>query len=118
MTETTTTVEQPTENPSMIDQFKAGWTNFVPLILIFIFFYFFLIRPQEKKRRSHQMMVNSLKKGENVMTNSGMFGKVIKINDSDSVVHVEIAENVVIKILKTAIADLPDRKKDSPAKKA
>lgn len=97
-----------------------GWTSLVPMILIFVVFYFLLIRPQEKKRRNQESLVSGVKKGEEVMTNSGLFGVVSKINDSDNTVLLQIAKDVEIKILKTSIADIVSRSKkleDSKDKK-
>ena len=74
-------------------------------------FYFLLIRPQEKKRRNQETLVSGVKKGEEVMTNSGLFGVISKINDSDNTVMLQIAKDVEIKVLKTSIADIVSRSK-------
>jgi preprotein translocase subunit YajC len=86
-------------------------TSLVPMVLIFIVFYFFLIRPQEKRRREKESVVSSVKKGEEVVTNSGIFGIVSKINDAENTVDIEVSENVRIKILKSAILDITSRHK-------
>jgi preprotein translocase subunit YajC len=88
-----------------------GWTSLVPMVLIFVVFYFLLIRPQEKKRRNQEALVSGVKKGEEVMTNSGLFGVISKINDSDNTVMLQIAKDVEIKVLKTSIADIVSRSK-------
>ncbi len=85
--------------------------SFVPMILIFVVFYFFLIRPQDKRRREKELIVASLKKGEEVITNSGIFGVVNKINDTENTVDLEISENVKIKMLKSSILDITSRHK-------
>lgn len=92
-------------------------TSLVPMLLIFIVFYFFLIRPQEKRRREKESLVGSVKKGEEVITNGGIFGVVTKINDADSTVELEIAENVRIKILKSSILDIKSRNKKEDSDK-
>ena len=81
------------------------------MVLIFVVFYFLLIRPQEKKRRNQETLVSGVKKGEEVMTNSGLFGVISKINDSDNTVMLQIAKDVEIKVLKTSIADIVSRSK-------
>jgi preprotein translocase subunit YajC len=81
------------------------------MVLIFVVFYFLLIRPQEKKRRNQETLVSGVKKGEEVMTNSGLFGVVTKINDSDNTVMVQIAKDVEVKVLKNSIADIISRSK-------
>ena len=54
----------------------SGFTQFVPLILIFVIFYFFLIRPQQKKVKEHKLMVGALKRGDEVITSSPLFKEV------------------------------------------
>jgi preprotein translocase subunit YajC len=92
---------------------SSSWSTLIPVVLIFGVFYFLLIRPQDKRRRQQEELVGSVKKGEEVITNSGMFGVVTHINDSDNTVEVEIAKDTRIKMLKTAISDIVGRKKDS-----
>ncbi|MEM8845301.1 MAG: preprotein translocase subunit YajC [Pseudomonadota bacterium] len=74
------------------------------LIMIGIFFaimYFMLIRPQQKRAKEHKALMESLTKGDEVVTNGGMMGKIKSV--SDDVVRVELAENVIIKIQKQSI---------------
>ena len=78
----------------------SGIGQFVPLILIFVIFYFFLIRPQQKKVKEHKSMVESLKRGDKVITSGGITGTVERIIDNDTV-EVEIADNVKVEIVKT-----------------
>ncbi len=74
----------------------GGLTAFVPLILMFVIFYFLLIRPQQKKAKEHQNMINSLKKGDRIITSGGVHGTIVSLGDTT--VSIEIAENVKIKI--------------------
>ena len=74
----------------------SGIGQFIPLILIFVIFYFFLIRPQQKKVKEHKAMVESLKRGDKVITSGGITGTVERLIDNDKV-EVEIAENVKVK---------------------
>ena len=90
---------------------QSGLSSFIPLILIFVVFYFLLIRPQQKKIKAHQNTLNTLKKGDKVQTNSGIFGTIKAINDQENTVDLEIAHDVDIKILKQNIADILDKKK-------
>ena len=80
----------------------ANIGQFVPLILIFVVFYFLLIRPQQKKAKELQNYLASLKKGDKVITGGGIHGQITGI--TDSVVTLEIAENVRIKVNRGAIA--------------
>ena len=77
----------------------SGIGQFIPLILIFVIFYFFLIRPQQKKVKEHKAMVESLKRGDKVITSGGITGTVERLIDNDKV-EVEIAENVKVEIVK------------------
>jgi preprotein translocase subunit YajC len=79
--------------------------QFLPLILIFAVFYFLLIRPQQKKAKEHQNFLQALKKGDNVVTNGGIHGKITGI--TDKVVTVEIADNVRIKVSRSHILGTP-----------
>ena len=78
----------------------SGIGQFIPLILIFVIFYFFLIRPQQKKVKEHTAMVESLKRGDKVVTSGGITGTVERLIDNDKV-EVEIAENVKVEIVKS-----------------
>ena len=74
-----------------------GFAQFIPLILIFVIFYFFLIRPQQKKAKEHKQMVESLKRGDKVITSGGIIGTVERIIDNDKV-EVLISDNVKVEI--------------------
>ena len=77
----------------------SGIGQFIPLILIFVIFYFFLIRPQQKKVKEHKSMIESLKRGDKVITSGGITGIVERVIDNDKI-EVEIAENVKVEIVK------------------
>ena len=79
---------------------SSNFAQFIPLILIFVIFYFFLIRPQQKKVKEHRAMVESLKKGDKIVTSGGITGTVERLIDNDKV-EVEIAENVKVEIVKS-----------------
>ncbi|MEM9844033.1 MAG: preprotein translocase subunit YajC [Pseudomonadota bacterium] len=82
-----------------------AFAQFVPLILIFAIMWFLLIRPQQKKIKEHQAMVAALRKGDQVVTQGGMIGKVTRVKDGDEV-EVEIAQNVKVRVVKTTIAQV------------
>ena len=77
----------------------SGIGQFIPLILIFVIFYFFLVRPQQKKVKEHKSMVESLKRGDKVITSGGITVTVERLIDNDKV-EVEIADNVKVEIVK------------------
>ena len=78
---------------------SAGIGQFIPLILIFVIFYFFLIRPQQKKVKEHKAMVESLKKGDKVVTSGGITGTISRVVDNEKI-EVEIADNVTVEIIR------------------
>ena len=78
----------------------SGFAQFIPLILIFVIFYFFLIRPQQKKVKDHKLMVQSLKRGDKVITSGGIVGTVERIIDNEKV-EVQISENVNVEVVRT-----------------
>jgi len=75
--------------------------TFLPLILLFVVFYFLMIRPQMKRQKEHRNMVATLSKGDEVVTNGGIAGKVDEVGES--FITVEIAPNVKIKLQKGAV---------------
>ncbi|MGC8723431.1 MAG: preprotein translocase subunit YajC [Acidobacteriota bacterium] len=77
---------------------------FIPIILIIVVFYFLLIRPQQKRAKSHRMMLDALKTGDQVVTIGGIRGSVTAV-DQDTVV-LRVAENVKLTFNKSAIAGL------------
>ena len=79
----------------------AGIGQFIPLILIFVIFYFFLIRPQQKKVKEHKLMVESLKRGDKVITTGGIVGTVERIIDNEKV-EVNISDNVNVEIIRSS----------------
>ncbi|MBC8316749.1 MAG: preprotein translocase subunit YajC [Desulfobulbaceae bacterium] len=70
--------------------------GFIPMILIFVVFYFLLIRPQQKKAKTQQEFLSNLKKGDEVVSGGGLHGKITGI--TDSVVTLEIADNLRVKV--------------------
>jgi preprotein translocase subunit YajC len=83
----------------------AGFGSFIPLILIFAIMYFLLIRPQQKKVKEHKAMVEALRRGDQVVTQGGIVGKVAKVRE-DGELEVEIAEGVKVRIVKATIAQV------------
>jgi preprotein translocase subunit YajC len=94
----------------------ANIAQFVPLVLIFIVFYFLLIRPQQKKAKEHQVYLTNLKKGDKIITGGGIHGQIVGL--TETVATLEIAENVRIKINRSAIAGsaVDAEKQQAPAK--
>ena len=82
-----------------------GFAQFIPLILIFVIFYFFLIRPQQKRVKDHKAMVESLKRGDEVITSGGIIGVVDRVMEDDRI-EVTIGENTKVQIIRSTITSL------------
>ena len=82
-----------------------GISQFIPLILIFIIFYFFLIRPQQKRVKDHKHMVETLKRGDEVITSGGIIGTVQRVMEDDRI-EVLIEENTKVQIIRSTITSL------------
>jgi len=78
--------------------------TFLPLILMFVVMYFLMIRPQQKRAKEQKSMMDALAKGDEVVTTSGILGRVVKVNDT--YVTVEIATNTEVVVQKHAISTL------------
>ena len=83
---------------------SPGWVQFLPMILLFVVFYFLLIRPQQKRTKQHKEMVTELSKGDEVVTNGGVLGKITNV--SDNFLSVEIANGVEIKVQRSMIQSM------------
>ena len=96
----------------------SGDTNsmimqFMPLILIVGIVYFLILRPQQRRLKQHQEMVKALRRGDSVVTNGGLVGKVTKVVDDDQV-EVEIADGVRVRQMRSMISEV--RAKGEPVK--
>ncbi len=80
----------------------GGISLIIMFALIFLFMYFFMIRPQQKKEKTRQKMIADLKKGDKVLTNSGIIGTIFNIKDNIFVLKVD--DEVKIEFVKSAIA--------------
>ncbi len=80
----------------------SGFAQFIPLILIFVIFYFFLIRPQQKKVKEHKVMVQNLKRGDELITSGGIIGRVERVFD-DGRLEVNISDGVNVQVVKNTV---------------
>lgn len=83
----------------------------LPFAFVLVIMYFLLIRPQQRRAKAHQELVKNLRRGDIVVMNSGMIGKITKVID-DAEVEVEIAENVRVRLLRGMVAEV--RNKSEP----
>ena len=85
----------------------AGLASFLPLVLIFVIMYFLMIRPQQKRMKEHRALVEGLKKGDEVVTQGGLVGKVTSVRDNE--LEVEIAPGVKVRVIRSTITGLVNR---------
>ena len=82
---------------------------FMPLIILFAIFYFLLMRPQQKKAKEHREMLESLRKGDVVITSGGLYGRIVDINGDE--LSLEIANKVIVKVNRNFISALASNRK-------
>lgn len=82
----------------------TAFAQFIPLILIFVIMYFLMIRPQQKRLKQHREMVAAVKKGDQIVTQGGVLGKVTSVRDDE--LEVEIAQGVRVRVVRTTVAQV------------
>ncbi|ASQ91791.1 preprotein translocase subunit YajC [Prosthecochloris sp. GSB1] len=82
------------------------FVQLVPLILIFVVFYFFLIRPQQKKQKEREKVLESLKRGDRVVTIGGLHGTVAGIDSEKKTVLLQVGDNLKLKFDRSAVANV------------
>ena len=95
----------------------GGLVQLLPMVFIFVIFYFLLIMPMRKKQKKTQEMLSKLKKGDEVITGGGLFGRVTALDDERGFVILQISDNTKVKVLRSAVAGLaaePDAAKPDP----
>ena len=84
----------------------TGYTQFLPLILIFGVVYFLLIRPQQQHQNTLKKQLSQLKRGDKVVTAGGIVGTVARVNDDASEIDVDIAPNVRVSVVRSTITSV------------
>lgn len=97
-----TVVAAPTGAPDPVPV-TGDSTTFIFLIGAMILFYFVLMRPNSKRRKEQQKLLDSIKPGDDVLTNGGIIGKVVKVSDDKDILTLEISENSRIKVKRAYI---------------
>ncbi|MEP6470838.1 MAG: preprotein translocase subunit YajC [Acidobacteriota bacterium] len=82
----------------------GGLMQFLPMIFIFVIFYFLLIAPMRKKQKRQGEMLAQLKKGDEVVTSGGIFGRIAAFDESHGAVILQVTDTVKIKVLRSAVA--------------
>jgi preprotein translocase subunit YajC len=86
----------------------------IPMLLMLAIFYFFLIRPQSQRAKEHKDRMNSVRRGDSVVTSGGMVGRVTKVSDTSDEVEIELADNLKVRVIKSTLMDV--RSKNEPVK--
>ena len=95
-------------SPAYAQASGAGFGSFasvLPLILIFVIMYFLLIRPQQRKVKQHRAMVSALRRGDQVVTQGGLIGRISRVKD-DNEIEVEISDGVRVKVVRSTISQV------------
>lgn len=85
----------------------AAFAQFIPLILIFAIMYFLMIRPQQKRLKAHRAMVEAVKKGDQVITQGGIMGRVTSVGEDQ--LEVEIAQGVRVRVVRSTLAQVVNK---------
>ena len=93
----------------------GGFSMLIMMAIIFAIFFFLIIRPQRKKQKDHQLLVQSLKGGERVVTSGGVFGTVDRVLEDR--VEIKVDKNTRLQVLKTSISTIVDQSGQQPQKK-
>jgi len=83
---------------------QGGIMSFLPLIAIVVVFYFFMIRPQMKKAKDQKKYIEALKKGDQILTIGGIYGKIVEVKD-DATLIIEVEDGTKMKISKNAVSN-------------
>lgn len=97
-------------------QGAGGFGGLIPIVLMFVIFYFLLIRPQQKRNKEHKEMITNLKKGDRIITNGGIYGRITGLDETT--LTVEIADRVRVKVVRGNVSALAQNAAPAaPAKK-
>lgn len=102
------------EGAAQAAQAPSPIMSLAPLVLIFVVFYFLLIRPQQKKVKEHKKLLEALQVGEKVVTSSGFFATIVAVGETTF--DVKLADNVRVKILKSAVSEVVRAKTETEEK--
>ena len=96
---------------------QTAMVQFLPLVLIFVVFYFLLIRPQQKKQKDHRSMLDTLRRGDRVVTGGGIVGTVSTVVSPEEV-EVDIAQGVRVRIVRSTISSVLAKPDPAAAREA
>lgn len=95
-----------------------GFQGFVPILLMIVIFYFLLIRPQQKKEKDRKNMINTLQKGDKVVTVGGIYGTVTGVKEAEDIIVLKVSDNTKIDFTRSAIQNkVVEKTQDTKDKK-
>ena len=100
-----------------VESTAPGWVNLVPLLALGLLMFLIMGRGSRKQDQERQAMVSSLQKGHKVLTNSGIYGTVVGVSDTDDEVTIKVDDNVRLKMIKGSIARNLTREEEAKAAK-
>ena len=86
----------------------------LPIVLMIVIFYFLLFRPQQQRMKAHREMVENIRRGDTIVTQGGLVGRVTRVKDDGVEIDVALAENTRVRVIKATVADV--RAKGEPVK--
>ena len=93
-----------------------GILQLLPIVLMIVIVYVLLFRPQQQRMKAHQEMVSNIRRGDTIVTQGGLIGRVTRVKDDGVEIEVEIADNTRVRVVKSTVADV--RAKGEPVKEA
>ena len=95
----------------------GGLAAFLPFLLIGLIFYFLILRPQSKQKKEHDLMLENLKKGDNILTRGGVYGKIINFQGkNDNKITIDAGSGIKLNIERSYIANLVDNNENESRK--
>ena len=96
--------DSPAALPASISHAQNPMSSIIFMLAILVVFYFFLVRPQQKKAKAHRQLIDSIQKGDEVVTVGGILGRVSQLHET--VIELAIAENVHVKVQRSSIVSV------------
>jgi preprotein translocase subunit YajC len=84
----------------------SAFLSFLPLILIILVMYMLILRPQARKKKERQKMLDTVKKGDDIVTVGGVHGKVVGTKNDDKILVVKVDENVKLNVDRSAVSSI------------
>ena len=91
-------------------QGQGSWMAFLPILIIILIMYFMMFRPQAKRQKEHKQMLQSLQKGDKILTSGGIVGTIAGIKEKENTIIVKIAKDVKIELSRSSVSQVLNEK--------